>query len=101
MGRGRVLGKTERADNALTDTAALALTLDEVEISVASGRLLADIHPVCCPRVRKGNQAISVDITANVPLHYWTRSENRPSVSRQINHLPDRHPCSLFKLGHG
>src|SRR5262249_49852593 len=42
----------ERADNALADTAALALTLDEVEIGVASGCLLADVHPMCCPRVR-------------------------------------------------
>src|SRR6516165_2163761 len=91
----------ERADDALADAAALALTLDEVEIGVASGRLLADVHPMCWPHVRQSNQAISIDITANVALHYWTRSENRPSVSRQINHLPDRHPCSLFKLGHG
>jgi hypothetical protein len=59
---------------------------------VASGRLLADVHPMCCPRIRLRNQATSVVITENVPLQYWTGSENRPSVPRQINHLPDHHP---------
>ena len=81
----------ECADDALADAAVLALTLDEVEIGVASGRLLADVHPVCCPRVRQRNQAISAITIANVPLHYCTKCENPPSVPRQINHLLDRH----------
>jgi hypothetical protein len=47
----------ERADDALADAAAFALTLDEVEVGVASGRLGADVHPMCCPRVRPKNQS--------------------------------------------
>ena len=36
----------ERADNPLADAAALALVLDEVEVGMASRRLLADKHRI-------------------------------------------------------
>ena len=36
----------QRADNPLADAAALALVLDEVEVGMASRRLLADKHRI-------------------------------------------------------
>jgi hypothetical protein len=59
----------------------------------------SEVDPMCCPRVRPTNQSKSAVTTVTVPLHYWTGSENPALVPRQINNLPGRHSCSLFKLG--
>ena len=40
----------ERADDPLTDATALALVLDEVEVGMASRRLLADKHRIVVRR---------------------------------------------------
>jgi hypothetical protein len=44
---------------------------------------------VCCPRVRQRHQAISIIVTANVPLQYWTRCEKS---------TPPRHDKSITYL---
>ena len=86
----RLVLAAERADDALTDTAALALTLDEVEIGMASGRLLANVHPVCCPRVQQRNHS---SLSPLKMFHYTIEQNapNRPFLPRQINHLLDPH----------
>jgi hypothetical protein len=89
----------ERADDPLADATALALALDEIEVGMASRRLLADKHRLVVRNIDGRIKVKSRDLLKMFHYDIGRNSENQGIQPHQINHLPASTPPLLFKLG--